>query len=79
MMTLLACVVLELGVKVAVQVTPPSPELTALRLPLATVKSALLKPLTASLKVIVTNEVVPAFKEVVLITKEAVGRTVSIA
>ncbi|MWV13176.1 hypothetical protein F3I62_13800, partial [Pseudomonas sp. R-28-1W-6] len=45
-----------LGVRVAVQVMPPSLLLTALRLPLVTVRSALLKPLTASLKVMVTSE-----------------------
>ena len=53
-MTLLVDVRLAVGVKVAVQVMPPSLLLTALSVPLATVRSALVKPVTASLKVMVT-------------------------
>ena len=56
----LVSVVSAVGVKVAVQVVPPSAEDTALRVPLAMVRSALLKPLTASEKVMVTPEVSPA-------------------
>ena len=78
-MTLVASVILAVGVKVAVQVIPPSPELTALSVPLAIVKSALVNPVTASLKVIVTNEVSPIASAVPATTIEAVGRAVSIA
>ncbi|MNC12769.1 hypothetical protein D3C75_604950 [compost metagenome] len=68
---------LAVGVKVAVQVTPPSLLLTALRVPLAMLRSALLKPLTASLKVMVTSEVSPTLKAVSATTMVAVGNTVS--
>ncbi|MNF87617.1 hypothetical protein D3C84_700870 [compost metagenome] len=67
------------GVKVAVQVMPPSLLLTALKVPLAMLRSALVKPLTASLKVMVTSEVSPAVSEVSASTIVAVGRTVSMA
>ncbi|MNW14090.1 hypothetical protein D3C71_2122170 [compost metagenome] len=67
------------GVKVAVQVTPPSLLLTAVSVPLAMVRSALVKPLTASLKVIVTSEVSPILSAVSDTTMVAVGRTVSMA
>ena len=50
------------GVKVAVQVMPPSDELTELSMPLAIVRSALVKPLTASLKIKVTSEVSPTVR-----------------
>ena len=46
---------LAVGVKVAVQVMPPSLLLTAVNVPLAIVRSALVKPVTASLKVMVTS------------------------
>ncbi len=68
-----------LGVNVAVQVMPPSALLTAVREPLAMVRSALVKPLTASLKVMVTSEVSPIFKVLCVNTTVAVGRTVSTA
>ena len=55
--TLLMSVMLAVGVNVAVQVIPPSLLLTVLRVPLAMVRSALVKPLTASLNVMVTSEV----------------------
>ena len=58
-MALLASCTLVVGVKVAVQVTPPSAELTVLRVPFSTVMSALAKPVTASLKVKVTRLVSP--------------------
>ena len=69
---------LAVGVKVAVQVVPPSDELTELKVPLAMDKSALVKPVTASLKVIVTRDVSPAARAVSETTKLAVGRSVSI-
>ncbi|MNG02284.1 hypothetical protein D3C84_853060 [compost metagenome] len=70
---------LALGVKVAVQVMPPSLLLTALKVPLAIVRSALVKPVTASLKVMVTSEVSPILSAVSATTTVAVGRTVSMA
>ncbi len=76
---LVASVILAVGVKVAVQVVPPSALLTALRVPLAIVKSALLKPVTASLKVRVTSEVSPTLNALSATTIEAVGRTESMA
>ncbi len=76
---LVASVVLTVGVKVAVQVMPPLELLTALKVPFAIVRSALVKPVTASLKVIVTSEVSPAVNELSATTIEAVGRTESIA
>ena len=54
-------------------------ELTELSVPLATVKSTLVKPDTASLKVMVTSEVSPACSAVSATTMLAVGRAVSIA
>ncbi|MNC98068.1 hypothetical protein D3C83_159210 [compost metagenome] len=68
----------SVGVKVAVQVTPPSLLLSPAIAPLATVRSALVKPVTASLKVMVTSEVSPAAMAVSATTMLAVGRTVSI-
>ena len=76
---MVASLVLALGVKVAVQVMPPSPLLTALNVPLAMVRSALVKPVTASLKVMVTSEVWPMLSTVSATTMLAVGRTVSMA
>ncbi|MNG30878.1 hypothetical protein D3C84_1165840 [compost metagenome] len=64
---------------VAVQVMPPSPLLSPLKEPLATVMSARVKPVTASLKVIVTSEVSPMFSAVSATTMVAVGRRVSTA
>ena len=69
---------LLVGVSVAVQVMPPSLLLRPLRVPLATVRSAVVKPLTASLKVMVTSEVSPAARLLSATTMVAVGRTVSI-
>src|SRR3546814_2158588 len=54
---LLASLTLAVGVSVAVQVTPPSLLARPLNAPLASAKSAVVRPLTASLKVIVTSEV----------------------
>ena len=70
---------LAVGVKVAVQVMPPSLLLTAVNVPLAMVRSALVKPLTASLKVNVTSEVSPMLSAVSATTMVTVGRTVSMA
>ncbi|MNC34466.1 hypothetical protein D3C75_829010 [compost metagenome] len=67
------------GVKVAVQVMPPSLLLTEVKVPLAMLRSALVKPVTASEKVMVTSEVSPALRVASARTMVAVGRTVSIA
>ncbi len=67
------------GVKVAVQVMPPSLLLTALNVPLATFRSELSKPLTASENVMVTSEVSPTLSAVSATTMVAVGRSVSTA
>ncbi|MNE31064.1 hypothetical protein D3C80_1246110 [compost metagenome] len=53
-MILLVSLMLPFGVRVAVQVTPPSELLNPLTTPLATFISRVVKPLTASLKVMVT-------------------------
>ncbi len=76
---LLVSVTSAVGVRVAVQVMPPSLLLIALRVALATVRSALLKPLTVSEKVMVTSEVSPAVRLLSAIRMLAVGRTVLIA
>ena len=78
-MTLVVSVRFAVGVKVAVQVMPPSAEATALRVPLAMVRSALVKPVTASEKVMVTAEVSPAARAVSATAMVAVGRAVSMA
>ncbi len=75
----MASLTLLLGVRVAVQVMPPSLELRPLRLPLATLKSAVVSPLTASLKVMVTVVVCPALSTVSLTTMVPIGRWVSMA
>ena len=74
---LVVSVMLAVGVKVAVQVMPPSLLLTAVSVPLAMVRSALVKPLTASAKVMVTSEVSPIFSALSATTMVAVGRSVS--
>ena len=76
-MRLVAEVVLALGVSVAVQVTPLSLELTDDSVPLAMVRSALVKPLTASEKVKVTSEVSPIDSASSVTTMLTVGRTPS--
>ena len=58
---------------------PPSLLLTVVSVPLAIVRSALVKPLTASVKVMVTSEVSPIFSALSATTMVAVGRTVSMA
>ncbi|MOA11097.1 hypothetical protein D3C78_1310180 [compost metagenome] len=76
---LVVSLMLLVGVKVAVQVMPPSLEVTLLRVPLLTLKSLLSKPLTASEKVIVTRLVSPIGRVGLAITMVAVGRAVSMA
>ncbi len=76
-MRLLASLTLLLGVRIAVQVIPPSALARPLRLPLATLRSARVRPLTASLKVMVTVAVSPIFKAVSLMLIVAVGAMVS--
>ena len=78
-MRLPAADVVAAGVSVAVQVIPPSLELTLPSVPPPTVKSALVKPVTASLKVKVTNEVSPIVSRLSATTMAAVGRAVSTA
>ncbi|MNQ29764.1 hypothetical protein D3C85_430850 [compost metagenome] len=72
-MTLVVSEILADGVNVAVQVMPPSLLLTALKVPLAMVRSALVKPVTASEKVIVTKDVSPMLSVVSATTMVAVG------
>ncbi|MDT4805813.1 hypothetical protein FQZ97_386290 [compost metagenome] len=76
-MRLLASSTLAVGVKVAVQVMPPSLLERPLSTPLATVKSAVVRPLTVSLKVMVTSEVSPAASALSATTMVAVGSTAS--
>ncbi len=78
-MRLLLSVTPLVGVSVAVQVMPPSLLLNPESTPLATVRSALVNAVTASLKVMVTREVSPAAMAVSATTMLAVGRTVSTA
>ena len=65
--------ILAVGVNVAVQVIPPSLLLTAVSVPLAMVRSALVKPVTASEKVMVTRLVSPMLNVVSVTTMVAVG------
>ncbi|MNV96525.1 hypothetical protein D3C71_1915430 [compost metagenome] len=74
---LLVSIMLAPGVRVAVQVLPPSLLLRALKVPLATIRSALMKPLTASEKVMVTVVVWPSFRALSATMTVAVGRWVS--
>ena len=78
---MLAAVLLALGVRVAVQVMPPSPVVRVERLPFGTVRSAAVKPMMASVKVKVTVAVSPIFSAVseIVIAEARVGRTVSTA
>ena len=76
---LVVSLTLAAGVKVAVQVMPPSLLLTVLSVPFLTVRPELSKPLTASEKVMVTSEVSPRFSAVSATTMLAVGRWVSTA
>ena len=65
------------GVKVPVQVLPPSLEASVLRVPLASVRSVLSKLVTASLKVIDTPLVSPALSALSASTMLAVGAVLS--
>ncbi|MNO58424.1 hypothetical protein D3C76_489820 [compost metagenome] len=76
---LVVSVMLAVGVKVAVQVMPPSLLLTEVNAPLAIVRSALVKPVTAWLKVMVTSDVSPIFRALSVTTIVAVGGAVSMA
>ena len=77
-MTLVVSVMLAVGVNVPVQVTPLSALLSVLKLPFATVTSALAKAVTASLNTMVTNEVSPTLSAVSANVIEAtVGAAVS--
>ncbi|MCY1544333.1 hypothetical protein D9M68_802100 [compost metagenome] len=76
---LLVSVTAALGVRVAVQVMPPSALPKPLNKPLATLKSAVVNPVTASLKVMVTIEVSPTASTLSATTMLALGRTVSMA
>ena len=80
-MMLLESVVLALGVSVAVQVMPPSLLLKDDSAPLGLARSAVLKPVTASVKVNLTVAVSPMRKAVSLMVmlEASVGRTVSTA
>ena len=75
--TLDAAIRFAAGVSVAVHVAPPLAELTADNVPLGIVSLALVKPVTASEKVIVTKLVSPRVKELSATTIAAVGRTPS--
>ena len=76
---LLVAVILAVGVKVAVQVMPPSLLVTVLSVPPLTLRSALVKSFTASLKVMVTVVVSPALSALSATTMVAVGNAVSMA
>ena len=80
-MTLLASVVLTVGVSVAVQVMPPSPDVRLESAAFGALRSAVVKPVTASVKVKVTVAVSPTRSAVSLMVMPAasVGRTVSMA
>ena len=81
MITLLAAVVLLVGVSVAVQVMPPSPEVKLVSAPFGLDRSAIVNPVTASVKVKVTVAVSPilnAVSEMVIALAKA-GRAVSMA
>ena len=69
--------IVAVGVSFAVQVMPPSADDTEDSVPLAIVRSALVKLSTASEKVIVTAEVSPTINEVSVTLMVAVGRSVS--
>jgi hypothetical protein len=62
LITLVVSSMSSVGVKVPVQVTPPSALLIPVRAPFSTVISALEKPVTASEKVTVRIDVSPTFR-----------------
>ncbi|VVN67142.1 hypothetical protein PS687_05293 [Pseudomonas fluorescens] len=61
------------AVNVPVQVMPPSPLVKVPTVPFCTVRSAAVRPVTASEKVMVTVEVPPEFRLVLATTTVAVG------
>ncbi len=63
----------EVGVKVPTQVLPPSVLLRGLKVPLSTVTSLLSKPVTFSLKVMVSWAVSEASRVLLLSAMEALG------
>ncbi len=67
------------GVRVPVQVTPPSLLMKSLSWPTLTLRSARVKPVTASLKVTVTVDVSPTLRALSATTIVAVGHWVSMA
>ena len=71
-MTLVAAVELAVGVRVALQVMPPSPLLRLERVALGASRSALEKPLTASEKTMVTVAESPIFRAVSLMVMDDV-------
>ena len=77
--TLVLSVTLELGVNRPVQVRPPSLEANPAIVPLGTVRSAVVKPVTAMLKAKVTVEVSPIFSAArdIEMVAEGVGATAS--
>ena len=78
-MTLVVASIVDVGVKIAVQVKPPLVLVTALNVPFALVnkRSSLVKPLTTSLNVMVTKAVSPIFNAVSDTVMVAVGAKVS--
>ena len=79
LMTFVASSRSSVGVKVPVQVTPPSPLLTAVSVPLAKVMSELSNAVTVSDKVMVNVEVSPTFKALSdMTTLDTSGSVVSI-
>ncbi|MCY1304172.1 hypothetical protein D9M70_539180 [compost metagenome] len=78
-MVLLASVMPAVGVRVAVQVRPPSVDTRLLSTPFSTLKSVRSSPFTASLKVMVTVLLSPTARAVSATTMVAVGRWVSMA
>ena len=78
--TLVVSEILAVGVNVPVQVTPPFVDVIAVNVPLAKVRSLLLKPVTASLNVIVKVLVSPTVKALSdIVILETTGSLVSIA
>ena len=77
--TLMAAVVLALGVSVAVQVVPPSTLARLDKTAFGAVTSDVVKPVIASVKVKVTVAVSPIFNAVslIVIADASAGRTVS--
>ena len=74
-MTLVAAVELAVGVRVALQVMPPSPLLRLERVALGASRSALEKPVITSVKVKVTVAVSPIFRalSLMVIAEKSVG------